>query len=74
MTAKTMLFEIGLTVASIIGLYESWNYLNSATVENYSEVDITGFMFLMISGATFAIGFIYLLADLQKFFIGKKGD
>lgn len=74
MTLKTMLFEIILTGASIVGLYESWSYLNGANIENYSQVDFTGFALLMISGAMFAIGFIYLLADVGQLFRGKKED
>jgi cytochrome bd-type quinol oxidase subunit 1 len=74
MAGKTMLFEIILTTASIVGLYESWNYLNGANIENYSQVDFLGFALLMISGTMFAIGFIYLLGDMAELFRGKKGD
>lgn len=74
MTLKTMLFEIALTGAAIVGLYESWNFLNGANIDNYSQVDFTGFALLMISGTMFAIGFIYLLADVGQLFRGKKGD
>lgn len=73
-TAKSMLFEIALTVSAIVALYESWNYLNGANTENYSQVSFTGFAFLMVSGAMFAIGFIYLLADLSDLFKAKKRD
>lgn len=69
-----MLFEIILTAASSVGLYESWNYLNSANMENYSQVDYLGFALLMISGTMFAIGFIYLLGNMAELFRGKKGD
>lgn len=72
MKGKTILFEIILTVASMVGLYESWNYLNGANMENYSQVDLTGFIFLMISGTMFAIGFVYLLADMTELFRGKR--
>lgn len=74
MTLKTMLFEILLTGASMVGLYESWGYLNEANIENYSQVDFTGFALLMVSGTMFAVGFIYLLADIGQLFRGKKGD
>ncbi|NHI03817.1 hypothetical protein DYY67_0887 [Candidatus Nitrosotalea sp. TS] len=37
MTLKTMLFEIILTAVSIVGLYESWSYLNGANIEDYSK-------------------------------------
>lgn len=74
MTGKSMLFEIILTAISIVALYESWNYLNGANIENYSQVDFMGFAFLMISGTMFAIGFIYLLSDVAELFKGKKGD
>jgi cytochrome bd-type quinol oxidase subunit 1 len=50
MTGKTMLFEIILTTTSIVALYESWNYLNGANIENYSQIDFIGFALLMISG------------------------
>ena len=74
MTRKTMLFEIILTTTSIVALYESWNYLNEANIENYSQTDFIGFACLMIAGTMFAIGFIYLLADVTELFKGKKGD
>ena len=69
-----MLFESILIGVSTVGLYESWSYLNGANLDNYSQVDFTGFALLMISGAMFAIGFIYLLADVGQLFMGKKGD
>ncbi len=72
MTARSMLFEIILTVAGAAALYESWNYLNSATADNYSQTGVLGFTFLMLSGAMFAIGFMYLLADVAELFKGKK--
>jgi hypothetical protein len=74
MTGKTMLFEIILITTSIVGLYESWNYLNGANIENYSQTGLLGFAFLMIAGTMFAIGFIYLLADVTQLFKGKKED
>jgi hypothetical protein len=74
MTAKSMLFEIVLIIIGIVGLYESWNYLNSANLENYSQTDLIGFPLLMIACTMFAIGFMYLLADVAQLFKGKKGD
>lgn len=69
-----MLFESILIGASIVGLYESWSYLNGANIENYSQVDFTGFALLMISGTMFAIGFIYFLVDMGQLFRGRRGD
>jgi hypothetical protein len=74
MTGKTMLFEIILIATSIVGLYESWNYLNGANIENYSQINFIGFALLMLAGTMFAIGFIYLLSDLTELFRGKKGE
>lgn len=74
MAGKSMLFEIILITGSIIGLYESWNYLNEANLENYAQTDLIGFPLLMISCTMFAIGFIYLLADVTELFKGGKRD
>ena len=74
MTTKSVLFETTLIITSIFGLYESWNYLNGANLENYSQIDLMGFPLLMIACTMFAIGFIYLLADVTQLFKGKKGD
>ena len=74
MMGKTMLFEIILTTVSVVALYESWNYLNSANADNYSQIDLIGFPAIMISGMMFAIGSIYLIGDVTEFFKGKKGD
>ncbi len=63
-----MVVKIGLELCPTL------NYLNSASVDNYSQTGLLGFIFLMITGTMFAIGFMYLLGDLSGLFRGKKGD
>ena len=74
MSVKTILLEIALIAGGVVGLFQSWSYLNAANLENYSQTNMLGFPMLMLSGAMFAIGAMYLLADMAQIFRGKKGD
>ncbi|MFZ0183968.1 MAG: hypothetical protein WBV92_02780 [Nitrosotalea sp.] len=74
MSIKSILFQVALVIVGIIGLSQSWNYLNAANFENYSQTSLYGFPSLLLFSAMFAIGAMYLLADMAQIFRGKKGD
>ncbi|MGB9125717.1 MAG: hypothetical protein WA833_04505 [Nitrosotalea sp.] len=74
MSIKSILFEVALIIGGIVGLFQSWTYLNAANLDNYSQTNMFGFPALMLSGAMFAIGAMYLLADMAQIFKGKKSD
>ena len=74
MSIKSMLFEVALIIGGIVGLFQSWTYLNAANLENYSQTSLYGFPALLLFGAMFAIGAMYLLADMAHIFRGKKGE
>jgi hypothetical protein len=74
MSIKSILFEVTLIIVGIAGLFQSWTYLNAANLDNYSQTNMFGFPALMLFGAMFAIGAMYLLADMAQIFKGKKSD